>query len=226
MSRGLSAVAAIVVPLLVLAVLALVWVGRDVAEPEVGVPAGPVGTALAELPVAPAGTMTGYSRSAFGPAWADVDDNGCSTREDVLARDLTGIVVADDGCRVLSGTLADPYGAGTVDFVRGVDTSAAVQIDHVVALAAAWRTGARDWDAERRERFANDPLELLAVAGAENQAKGDDDAAEWLPVEGACAYAARQVAVKSEWGLWVTPDERDALAAVLTGCPGQELPRR
>ncbi|MCW2693551.1 MAG: hypothetical protein JWM67_2155 [Mycobacterium sp.] len=177
---------------------------------------------LAALPVKGRAPMTGYSRDAFGPAWADVDRNGCDTRDDVLARDLTGVTTkpGTHGCVVTSGTLADPYSGTVIAFTRGQATSAAVQIDHVVPLGDAWQTGAQAWTADRRRAFANDPQELLAVAGRLNEQKGDGDAATWLPpaVGYRCAYAARQVAVKSAYGLWVTPAEHDALAGVLIGC--------
>ncbi len=78
----------------------------------------------------------------------------------------------------------------------------------------------------KREVFANDPLELLAVDGPANEAKSDGDAATWLPVNKPfrCQYVARQVAVKAKYELWVTPGERDAIATVLSRCPSQTLP--
>jgi hypothetical protein len=94
--------------------------------------------------------MTGYSRDEFGPAWTDdvsVADghNGCDTRNDILRRDLTDVVIkADtDGCTVATGVLHDPYTGTIIDFTRGSGTSSVVQIDHVVALADAWQTGAQ-----------------------------------------------------------------------------------
>jgi len=177
--------------------------------------------ALAALPVRERAPPGGYTREEFGPAWADVDGNGCDTRNDVLARDLVGVTFQDGtgDCVVLSGRLADPYGGTAIDFQRGA-RSGAVQIDHVVALADAWRTGAREWPASRREAFANDPANLLAVSGRLNVQKGADDAASWLPpaVGYRCLYAVRQVRVKAAYGLWVTPGERDALARELGRC--------
>lgn len=182
---------------------------------------------LASLPVKGRAPMTGYDRSAFGPAWSDDTDdewghNGCDTRNDVLRRDLTDLVLKPDthGCLVLSGTLQDPYGNTTISFVRGVGTSTAVQIDHVVALADAWQTGAQGWSAERRKAFANDPRELLAASGPLNESKRDGDAATWLPPYHPfrCAYVARQVEVKRAYGLWVTQAEHDAIARVLARC--------
>jgi hypothetical protein len=177
---------------------------------------------LAGLAVKGPAPMTGYSRAKFGPAWADEDHNGCDTRNDVLRRDLTDTTLkaGTHGCVVLTGVLVDPYTARTIDFTRGSSTSTAVEIDHVVALADAWRTGAQAWSPARREQYANDPLVLLAVDGPTNEAKGDGDAATWLPPNKAyrCTYAARQVTIKSTYSLWVTPAEHDALERILHAC--------
>jgi hypothetical protein len=184
--------------------------------------------ALAVVAVKGRAPRTGYTRGQFGPAWQDVDHNGCDTRNDILARDLTRAVfkAGTHGCVVLSGTLAEPYTGRTISFVRGQGTSEAVQIDHVVALSDAWQTGAQGWAASRRAAFANDPLNLLAVDGPLNMAKGDGDAATWLPPNRGyrCSYVARQEAVKIEYGLWMTPAEKDAIAAILRTCPALPLP--
>ncbi len=190
--------------------------------------ASPTGAAatLATLAVKGRAPKTGYSRAQFGPAWADVDHNHCDTRDDILARDLTGIVRRADGCTVQSGTLHDPYTGKTIAFTRGPTTSTAVEIDHVVALADAWQKGAQSWDAATRLAYANDPLVLLAVDGPANEAKGDGDAATWRPPNKAyrCDYVARQIAIKAKYGLWVTQAEHDVMAATLDSCPGQPLP--
>ena len=143
---------------------------------------------------------SGYSRAKFGQPWYDVDDNGCDTRDDVLANDLTGIATGEGGCVVKTGTLHDPYTGTTTHFVRGKATSSAVQIDHVVALGDAWRTGAARWTKARRLVYANDPAVLLAVDGPANEAKGDGDAADWLPPKASfgCRYVAIQIAIKTK----------------------------
>ena len=188
---------------------------------------------LATLPVKGRAPLTGYSRARFGPAWTDdvtVADghNGCDTRDDILRRDLTEVVVAagTDGCTVTSGVLHDPYTNAIISFHRGVTTSAAVQIDHVVALGDAWQTGAQQLTMAGRTNLANDPLELRAVSGPINEQKGDADAASWLPPNQAfrCPYVATQVAVKMRYHLWVTPAEHAAMARVLATCPAQPLP--
>ena len=166
---------------------------------------------------------TGYDRDGdFGNAWKDVDRNGCDTRNDVLARDLTEIAKSGP-CKVMTGMLVSPYTGATIDFVRGQDTSALVQIDHLVALSNAWQTGAQQLTQAQREALANDPLNLLAVDGRSNMQKGDGDAATWLPAQKSirCSYVARQVSVKSVYGLWVTQAEHDAIERILDTCPGQ-----
>jgi hypothetical protein len=162
-----------------------------------------------------------YSRAAFGPAWADVDHNGCDTRDDILRRDLKDIRFRDgSACVVATGVLRDPYTGRTIHFVRGVRTSELVQIDHVVALSDAWRDGAARWTPAERERFANDPLVLLAVDGSENESKGDDDAAEWLPPNRGfdCPYVRRQLAIKRKYRLTIRADERAAIRRTLAAC--------
>jgi len=175
---------------------------------------------LATLPIKPRAPREGYSRSEFGPAWLDVDRNGCDTRNDILARDLDDIVV-DSRCRVLSGVLREPFTGDIIFFERGEQTSALVQIDHVVALSNAWQTGGQDISEQRRSEFANDPLNLIAVSGRLNQQKGDSDAASWLPPDRGywCEYVARQVGIKAHYSLWVTQAEHDQMARVLRSCP-------
>lgn len=160
---------------------------------------------------------TGYSRKQFGDGWGKI--GGCSTREVILARDLTDKKV-DDKCRVQSGELNDPYTGKTIQFQRGPETSQLVQIDHVVALSDAWQKGAQQLTPEQRVQLANDPLNLLAVDGPANQAKGDGDAATWLPENKSfrCQYVARQIAVKRKYHLWVTDAEKQAAEQIIVNC--------
>jgi hypothetical protein len=191
-------------------------------------PASGTAAALLEtLTVAPPSSTSDYDRDLFGQRWADVDRNGCDTRNDILARDLTdkAFRLGTHDCVVIAGELADPYTAATITFAKAQADK--VQIDHVVALADAWVSGADRWNPETRLRFANDPLNLLAVDGSANQSKGADSAADWLPPNQSfrCAYAARQVTVKADYDLSVTPAEHDALAEVLEGCSSQQPSR-
>lgn len=161
-----------------------------------------------------------YDRDEFGESWADTDYNGCDTRNDVLARDLTATTVDADRCVVLTGILQDPYSGEEIRFQRGQSTSSLVQIDHVVPLADAWQAGAWQWSALERLQFANDFDNLLAVDGSLNQQKGAGAADEWVPPnqDFQCAYAQTQIAVKTKWNLSVTEGEKNELAELLTTC--------
>jgi hypothetical protein len=177
------------------------------------------------LPVTRWDPRSGFARSRFGEAWSDDVDvefghNGCNTRDDVLRRDLAELVVRPGTCFAQSGTLHDPYGGDSIAFVRGPDTSGAVQIDHVVSLSAAWYRGAADWTDQRRRDFANDPRDHLAVGGAVNSDKAFRDAASWLPPNVAfrCEFVARQVMVKTAYGLSVSAKEKRAMQDVLARC--------
>ena len=169
-----------------------------------------------------ASAVPDYDRQAFGQRWADTDHNGCDTRNEILPRDLARPTFKPGtrDCVVLTGTLAEPYTGTTIQFQRGDKSSALVQIDHVVALADAWRSGAWQWDAQRRQEFANDPENLLAVDGAANEDKSASSADQWLPPNVAfrCDYVKRQIAVKYAYGLSVTQAEQDAMATQLTTC--------
>jgi hypothetical protein len=171
---------------------------------------------------------TGYTRAQFGPTWADVDRNGCDTRNDILKRDLTDEVFKEKtrNCVVQSGTLVDPYSGETINFNRGNTSSMEVQIDHVVALSNAWQTGAFKLTIKERTALANDPMNLLAVKGRLNSQKNDGDAATWLPPLKSyrCDYVARQIAVKIKYKLWFTAPEKEAMVRILKSCPEKALP--
>ena len=189
----------------------------------------PSGLAIIEAQVTKGrAAKTGYTRAQFGQTWADVDRNGCDTRNDILKRDLTGQVYKEKTreCVVMSGTLIDPFSGETIYFVRGNMSSMEVQIDHVVAMSNAWQTGAFKLSVKERTAFANDPMNLLAVKGRLNSQKGDGDAATWLPPLKSfrCDYVARQIAVKIKYKLWFTAPEKEAMIRILKSCPEKALP--
>lgn len=165
---------------------------------------------------------TGYSRDQFSNGWKDFDGDGCDERNGTLQRDLVEIEFkpGTQECVVLAGIFHDPYTGKTINFMRGQKTSSEVQIDHVVALSNLWQTGAQQWDAEKRNAAANDPLNLLASDGPTNASKGDSDAATWLPPNKAfrCDYVARQTHVKAKYDAWMTKAEHAAIEKILTKC--------
>jgi hypothetical protein len=184
----------------------------------------PAASALTQLEIKGRAPKTNYSRAQFSNSWGVVED--CDMRNYILARDLIDITLVPNTCKVAQGTLVDPYTAQKLLFVRGPTTSDDIQIDHVVALSDAWQKGAQQLSQLDRYSFGNDPLNLLAVQGAANQAKSDGDAATWLPANKVyrCPYIARQIAVKLKYRLWVTAAEYQAMERVLRDCPDQTLP--
>lgn len=172
---------------------------------------------LSILRVAPA-REGGYSRTRdFGPAWSvDVDRNGCGTRDDILRRDLEKVRLRGR-CTVIAGVLADPYTGQTVTFSKAAAVK--VQIDHVVPLGGAWIRGARDWTQAQRERFANDPANLLATTASANESKSDRGPAQWLPRQAyRCAYAVQWIGVSTSYGLALTPPDKASLTTLLGQC--------
>lgn len=163
-----------------------------------------------------------YDREAdFGGRWTDTDGNGCTTRQDVMARDAIELVDADGDCQPEQVVIADRY-TGTAFVALDV---ADAHTEHVVSAHDAWLTGAQGWDQATREAFYQDPLNLITVEGSVNMSKGDLNAAQWLPpyVDGHCEFAAHQVTVKAKYDLGVTDAEYAALSDILAGCPDQGL---
>lgn len=176
---------------------------------------------LAGIEVKGRAPKTGYEREQYGQRWADVDRNGCDTRNDMLARDLADVTYREGtrDCVVTTGILTDPYTGQVIDFVRGEDTSNEVHIDHVVSLSWAWQHGAAQMDADQRLVFANDPINLLAVAGPVNMAKSDHGPGAWLPKKPyRCDYAVTWAVVLDSYGLWVNPADHAMLTDVLASC--------
>jgi hypothetical protein len=173
-------------------------------------------TSLSELDtlkvVTRAGSMSGYSREKF-PHWRSTGEN-CDVRDSVLKRD--GKKVKYSGCNVVAGTWTSFYDGQVLNSPTKVD------IDHMVPLANAWRSGAAKWTDTKRGDFANDldDPQLIAVSAASNRSKGDQDPSTWKPTETSswCEYAQDWIAVKAKWKLTVTTKEKTALADMLEKC--------
>lgn len=168
---------------------------------------------LASLNVRSEGSMSGYSRDLF-PHWSS-QGNNCNTREYVLKRDGVDVVAGAD-CYPDSGRWYSVY--------DGVWEYAAsdIDIDHVVPLAEAWRSGASRWTTSTRGTFANDLSisQLIAVTDNSNQSKGDRDPSDWLPPRSSyhCMYARMWVWVKYDWNLTLDSAEKTALSGILNRC--------
>jgi hypothetical protein len=168
--------------------------------------------ALAKLVVATPGSMKGYSRDKF-PTWRSTGKN-CDTRDSVLKRDGTKVKLS--GCNVVGGTWKSAYDDKMLTAPIQAD------IDHVVPLANAWRSGAAAWTTAKREDFANDldDPQLVAVSASSNRSKGDQDPSTWKPpsTDDWCHYAESWIAVKTHWQLTTTAQEKSALADMLEKC--------
>ena len=173
---------------------------------------GDAAAQLDKLTVAKSASMAGYSREKF-PHWRSTGSN-CDVRDTVLKRDGTKVKLS--GCNVVAGTWKSLYDGQVVDSPTKVD------IDHMVPLANAWRSGASKWTTAEREDFANDldDPQLVAVSASSNRSKGDQDPSTWKPKEtGAwCQYAEDWIAVKAHWKLTVTTAEKAALNDMLEKC--------
>jgi hypothetical protein len=170
-------------------------------------------TELNALTVAAEGSMSGYSRSLF-PHWIAISGS-CDTRETVLKRDGSGVTV-DSSCYPISGRWYSPYDGASWTAASDVD------IDHVVPLAEAWRSGASGWTTSKRQSFANDLSypQLIAVTDNVNQAKGDQDPSTWQPPLSSyrCTYAKMWIRSKYHWGLKLQSSEKTALQNLLNTC--------
>lgn len=184
--------------------------------------AGKALSLLEELAVAPPGSMTGYSRDEF-PHWAsdaatygwEEPDGSCDVRDAALIRDGERVEI-DSECSVTSGRWLDPYTGKTLA------SSSEVDIDHVVPLANAWRSGASSigWSTAERETYANDPEILLSTDAGANRTKGDKGPEAWKPPNQSywCEYARRWIWIKSDWRLSVNPAEKSSLRQMLGTC--------
>ena len=168
---------------------------------------------LDALTVSPPRTTTDYDRDRF-PHWA-AQGGGCDTRESVLKRDGAGVTTTAN-CEIADGRWVSAYDNETVTDPSEID------IDHVVPLADAWRSGADIWDDTKREAFANDVTrpQLVAVTASTNRSKGDQDPSEWKPPNEDywCQYARDWISVKTYWALTVTEAEKVALTEMVRTC--------
>jgi len=226
MPARLATFAAAVATAAVIVGVALVW-GQPRA-PGPAPEAKPVATpddgswsaAAAALPLTTdAAIEPPYERDSFGETGGDPDGNGCSQRDDVLARDLVDVV--REGCTVTSGTLEDPYGGRTIVLsLDRVDAGDAIRLDHVVGLRAAYDGGAWQWSPERRAAFAVSLENVVAVDGDMALEKRGRGPSRWMPDDDdlRCDYAIRYTWIVTAWELAVPRADRDILVTTLIHC--------
>ena len=187
--------------------------GPALAYPPTPPSASTAATQLAGLTVKAEGSTSGYSRDLF-PHWI-TQSGTCDTRDEVLKRDGTGVTV-DSQCEPTAGRWYSVYDA------TWVEDDSSIDIDHIVPLAEAWKSGANAWSTSRRQQFANDLSisQLIAVSASSNRSKGDKDPSEWKPTNASvhCTYAREWIWVKHTYGLSLQSAEKTALQQMLAAC--------
>ena len=168
-----------------------------------------------ELPLTVAADqLSGYERSLFNH-WIDADKDRCDTRKEVLIQEAVVLPKLSSGCVFTGGKWISPY-----DNLSTTDYST-LDIDHMVPLSEAWRSGAWKWSPAQREAFANDltdPRALVAVTASLNRQKSDQDPSTWLPPENKCTYVSNWIAIKVRYSLTVDSAEANALTSLITSC--------
>ena len=159
---------------------------------------------------------TGYSREKVGSGWRDLDGNGCDTRDDIL-KNSARKYARFDGCEMTSGTIYDYYNGKLLKYNKETDSGGGIQIDHIVPLANAWESGGNEWSESQWIEYYNDEAVLIPTASSTNISKGDKDITEWKPnnTNFICAYATRQIQIKTKYGLTVTSDEKAEFQRIL-----------
>jgi len=161
----------------------------------------------------------GYDRSLF-KHWIDANKNGCDTRAEVLIAEAVVKPKVDKKCKLTGGKWVSAYDGKTLTDASKLD------VDHLVPLAEAWRSGAWAWTAKQRQDYANDLSDsraLIAVTLTSNRSKSDKDISEWVPKLDTCTYIKNWVAIKIRYSLTYDDKEAAALASYSQTCPIGEL---
>ncbi|MFE2204552.1 HNH endonuclease family protein [Streptomyces rubiginosohelvolus] len=171
--------------------------------------------AIRKIPVAEE-QRTGYERNSF-KHWVDEDDDGCSTRQEVLLAEAVTAPEQGARCTLSGGSWTSYYDEVEVSDAKKLD------IDHMIPLAEAWDSGAHNWTPERREAYANDlgsERSLVAVTAKTNRSKADKDPAAWMPPaeSAACTYLVDWTATKLRWNLSADETEQAALLELAEPC--------
>lgn len=149
-------------------------------------------------------------------SWKHWTGSPCDTRETVLFQQGSNVVQDPNNCKALSGTWIDPYSGDTFTNASDLD------IDHVIPLGYAAKHGGADWTPEKKEQFANDTSQLLAVSAKENRSKSDSGPADYMPKsrDFHCDYSKIWVSTASSYGITISESDKTALKAGLQKCSG------
>lgn len=148
-------------------------------------------------PISRQPASSGYERAQFGHGWDDADGDCQDSRaEALISTSTTPVRFADEQrCRVVTGRWISMFTGNVIQNAGDID------IDHVVPLKWAWDHGASSWTKEKREKFANDPVNLIPVEASLNRSKGAQGPESWLPPSGKCQYVSRFIRIVKSYGL-------------------------
>jgi hypothetical protein len=173
----------------------------------------PVSASTLQLVVAEDKT-TGYKRSAF-KHWIDADRNRCNTRAEVLIEEAIVKPKIGPKCKLTGGKWLSAFDGKTITNASKLD------VDHMVPLAEAWRSGAWKWTFAQRQAFANDldnSEALIAVTRSTNRSKGDKDPSLWMPAKNQCIYIQNWISIKIKYSLTADPQEAEKLNSLVSTC--------
>jgi hypothetical protein len=174
--------------------------------------------ALATLKIADE-VRTGYKRTLF-KHWITISragQIGCDSRKSVIIDEALVKPTIGKGCSLTGGKWLSIY-----DNVEVTD-AAKLDVDHMVPLAEAWDSGASAWTDLKRQQYANDmtdPRHLIAVTGASNRSKSDQDPSDWMPTNKtyACEYITNWISIKVRWSLSIDSKEKTTLESYVKTC--------
>ena len=151
--------------------------------------------------------------------WLDDDGDCQDARQETLIAEADGPLTYEtaERCRVETGRWVDPYTLEVFQDPSDMD------VDHVVPLANAHRSGGWTWSRERKAAYANDldfQGHLVAVAPSANRSKGSRGPEDWRPPNEDywCDYATDWLKIKDKWELTATDREWIALREMLDTC--------
>jgi len=163
---------------------------------------------------------SGYDRSFF-KHWIDANKNGCDTRAEVLISEAIVKPKVDKKCKITGGKWLSAYDN------KIITSASLLDVDHLVPLAEAWRSGAWAWTPKQRQDYANDLSDkraLIAVTLSTNRSKGDQDISEWVPKVDTCGYVQNWIAIKIRYSLTYDSKEASFLSNYFVICKFGDIP--